>query len=980
MAVQAGIRIGVEGEREYRQALQNINQTTKELNSEMKLLESSFTSETSEMDKASAKASVYQRQIENQTAKVNTLTEKYNKEQTELARLKDEMERATAEYGENSKEAQAATTAYDKFSSQTSKTKVELNKAQTELNNLNKKFEESKNPTKEEGEAVKEVGDNLDKAGKNGSVFGDVLKANVVSEAIIGGVKALGKAVADIGKGLAKTVTDTVKWADDLGALSVQTGISTDKLQELEYMSNLVDVDVSTVTGSIAKMTRNLGKAAEGTGDAADAFASLGIEILDSNGNLRDAQTIYYEAIDALGRMDNATERDVAAMAIFGRSALELNPLIAAGSATLASYAEEAHNVGYVLAEDMIGSMIDTSDALDRIQKAAEGTKRRLVAAFAPQIANALERITPDLVEMGLSLSDVIGPAVDALADGIKWVTTQLDRMDDETKGTIGRMAMFAAAIAPTVPVLSSLINVAKAAGGAIAAIVSNPALAAIAAGAAAIGAITVAIIANEQAHRRRTQTIAEATSQASNYTAAEQGMLDALNNTIEAMDASRASTAEATASISFQRDRALELVDELMNLADEQGNVAETDQAHAKVIIDELNRAYGIEIELIDGQIQGYSDLRDSVYEVIEAKTAEALIERHRDDYLDALEAQDELLQSIRVSRHNAAEAEEEYNRASQSAARATAYLQEHQYEMTRREYDNYMDYIAGLEEGAATAHENWMQSIEDEQRYSDAYLQNSRLIQNYDAAQVAAQRGNTEEVIALMTGRQNAWTDYGSSVSAETAVALNAMEDEVRRAGEYALELRTNWEEGTEGYTGEMVNEAEQSYLDILAAYSGALEDAGIIGSDFVQGLINGLDSRQSELATKAKNIGNIIPRGVRSVLDEHSPSKVAEEIGRFFDEGLVRGLEKGADLVEAASEAQADGLVASFAGVNDAFGSAAIGQMLGAGNTTNSVNYGGVQITVNASDEMSAQEIAEEVMEQMQNAVDRRGAVYA
>ena len=509
MAVQAGIRIGVEGEREYRQALQNINQQTKELNSEMKLLESSFTSETSAQEKAAAKSALLERQISAQASKVETLTEKYNREQSELSRLKAEMERATAEYGANSKEAQAATTAYNKFATQTSKTKTEVNKAQAELNGLKNQLEETKNPTREESEAVKAVGDNLDKAGKNGSVFGDVLKANVVSEAIIGGFKAMGQAVASIAKGLASTVTDTVQWADDLATLSVQTGITTDRLQEMEYMSNLVDVDVDTITGSLAKMTRNMSNAAEGTGDAAEAFEKLGINIVGSDGSLRDAREVFYETVDALGGMENATERDAAAMAIFGRSAQELNPLIAAGSEVLEEYAAEAHEVGYVIDEEMLGSMLDTSDALDRIQKAAEGTKRRLVAAFAPTIANALERLTPSLVEMGESLTDLVGPAVDALSDGIKWVTEQLDRMDDSTKETTGRIAMLAIALGPTVPILSNVANIAKIAGGAIAGLVTNPALAAIAAGAVAIGGIALAIHEANVASQARVKNVA---------------------------------------------------------------------------------------------------------------------------------------------------------------------------------------------------------------------------------------------------------------------------------------------------------------------------------------------------------------------------------------------------------------------------------------------------------------------------------------
>lgn len=980
MAVQAGIRIGVEGEREYRQALANINQQTKELASEMRLLESSFTSETSAQEKAAAKSSVFERQIENQSNKVAVLTQKYNAEQNELARLKDEMEKATAEYGENSKEAEQATAAYNKFSNQTSKTKTDLNRAQTELNNLTKKFEESKNPTAQEGEEIEEVGKNLDEAGKQGSVFGDVLKANVVSEAIIGGVKALGRAIVDVGKGIASTVSDTVQWADDLQTLSTQTGISTQRLQELEYMSELIDVDVDTITGSLTRMTRNLGKAAEGTGDAAEAFAALGISVTDSNGELRSAETIFNEAIDALGGIENATERDTIAMAIFGRSAQELNPLIAAGSETLAAYAEEAHNVGYVLDEEMLDSMIDTSDALERIQKAAEGTKRRLVAAFAPQIANALERITPDLVEMGISLSEVIGPAVDALADGIKWVTDALNRMDAETKASTGRMVMLAAALAPTVPILSNLANIARVAGGALAAMVSNPALLGIAAGAAAIGGIAVAIAAANEASRARISAMASEMAAISEYTAAEQTLLNSVWETADAMNASRAATQEAAESLYYQRGRAYDLVAELQNLSNAEGYVAESDRDHAQIIIDELARAYGIEIEMIDGQIQGYDTLTDSIYAAIDAKTAEALLDRGREDYLDALQAEQGLVDALATAHNNAAEAEQAYNDALADVDRLTTQYQENLLTMTKRESDALEEQIAAAQQAAETAHENWMQSLADEADFNRQYLENSRAIQNYDAAQLAAQRGNTQEVINLMTGRANAWHDYGDAVDAATAQALDDMYDEVVRAAEYAAEVRTNWENGVDGYTESMVREAEASFQSMRDAFSDAYDEATNIGFDFMSGLDNGLQSQKNALLRTVNSIAGAIPHGMRDVLNMHSPSRVAEEIGELFTEGLVIGLDKTEKDVSEAAMAQADDMVAAFAGVNDVFGSAAMGRLLGGGAASNSVNYGGVQITVNANDEMTAQEIAEAVMEQMQAAVDRRGAVYA
>ena len=58
------------------------------------------------------------------------------------------------------------------------------------------------------------------------------------------------------------------------------------------------------------------------------AFQELGVSITDASGQLRDRQEVFYEVIDALGRIENVTERDAVAMDIFGRSAQELNPLI----------------------------------------------------------------------------------------------------------------------------------------------------------------------------------------------------------------------------------------------------------------------------------------------------------------------------------------------------------------------------------------------------------------------------------------------------------------------------------------------------------------------------------------------------------------------------------------------------------------------------------------------------------------------------
>lgn len=977
MAVQAGIKIGVEGEREYRQALQNINQTTKELTSEMNMLTSSFDKNTSAEAQNAAKADVLQKQIDNQSRKVELLTDKYSREQNELARLKAEMERATTEYGANSKEAQKATEEYNKFATQTSKTKTSLNQAQTELNKLGKQLEETKHPTQQEADALEDVGKEAKGAGEQGLKFGDILKANVVSEAIIGGVKALATAVRDVAKGMADTITDTVKWADDLSMLSSTSGVSTDRLQELQYMAGLVDVEVTTVTGALTKMVKSMNQAADGTGDAAEAYAALGVSVTDANGGLRDQNEVFAEVIDALGDMDNETQRDAYAMAILGKSARELNPLIEAGSDQLAEWAAEAHNVGYVLDSDTIDSLNAVQDSLDRIRNAGDAARRKLVAAFAPAIADALEELVPLLQGVGESVAELIAPAVEWLSEGLQNLKGWLDSMDASTKKQAASIALMAAALAPTIPLLSSAVNVVKALGGALIAMASNPVVLAVVAAGAALAGVGIAIASVEAHHRAEMAAAVEAATEISRYTEAERELINAAQGVADAMEASRTATDQAAASLSFQRGHAYDLVAQLQSLADVNGRVNETNEAQAQVIINELNSAYGLEIQLIDGQIQGYQDLTQSVYEAIDAKTAEALLDRRRDDYLDALENEQTLIDAITTAHNNATEAEQNYNDAMAEVDRLTQQHHDNLLTMTAAESRALEDQIEIAQQSAEQAHENWMQSMADEADFNSQYLQNSRLIQNYDAAMVAAQRGNTTEVINLMTGRSNAWHDYGDAVDAATAQALDDMYDEVIAAAEYAREVRTNWSNGVEGYTEDMVTEAENAFQAMLGKFDNAYTEAQNVGFDFMSGLDDGLNSQLNQLKRTAESIAGVIPHGMRDVLDMHSPSRVAATIGRQFDEGLVLGMERGTQLVERAADAQAGAMVNAFTTTNGAFGAGSMGAVMG---SSSSVNYGGVSITVNASDEQQAEEIAELVMEQMQNAVERKKAVYA
>ena len=81
-----------------------------------------------------------------------------------------------------------------------------------------------------------------------------------------------------------------------------------------------------------------------------EAFKALKVKAVDPlTGKLRDSNDVFYEVVDALGKVKNETERDAIAMALMGKSARELNPLIEAGGwGKNAGACKDAHDMGYV--------------------------------------------------------------------------------------------------------------------------------------------------------------------------------------------------------------------------------------------------------------------------------------------------------------------------------------------------------------------------------------------------------------------------------------------------------------------------------------------------------------------------------------------------------------------------------------------------------------------------------------------------------
>lgn len=413
MADNFGLKIGVEGEKEFKRALSDINQSFKVLGSEMKLVESEFGKNENSVQSLTSKNEVLTKQIDAQKDKIET--------------LRKALENASSSFGENDRRTQAWA--------------VQLNNAQAELNGMERELkgnEKALDSVADEFNAAEkqadQFGDELDKTGKDadsaGGKFeklGSVVKG--VGAAMGVAFAAIGTAAIGAGKALVDMTIEAAAYADEMLTQSTVTGMSVESLQAYSYAADLVDVSMETLTGSMAKQVKSMSNARDGSAKFADAYAKLGISVADSNGQLRDSETVYWETIDALGKISNETERDALAMQIFGKSAQELNPLIAQGSAGIAALTDEAKRMGAVLSEESIEKLGAFDDSVQRLKQGSEAAQRVMGTVLLPQLqtladdgVSLLGDFTSGLVEAGDDfdkISEVIGSTVGGLVDMI---------------------------------------------------------------------------------------------------------------------------------------------------------------------------------------------------------------------------------------------------------------------------------------------------------------------------------------------------------------------------------------------------------------------------------------------------------------------------------------------------------------------------------------------------------------------------------
>ena len=367
-----GLKIGLEGEKEFKKSIAEINQQFKVLGSEMKLVTAQFDKNDNSVEALTARQGALTKEIDAQKSKIET--------------LRAALANAQESFGENDRRTQAWQIQLNNAEAALISMQKELDDNTAALDRAEKGMDDAGDSADEMADDVEDAADESDEAKSSFEGLGSVCKATAA--AMAAAFAAVSAAAIAGAKALVEMTTAGAAYADTVLTESTVTGIATDKLQEYMYAAELVDVSTDTLTKSMAKQIKSMKAVQDGTKLSVEAYEKLGVQVTNTDGSLRDSDTVYWEVIDALGKVENETERNALAMQILGKSAQELNPLIEAGAERMTELGQQAHAAGYVVSDEMLSAYGALDDQLQYLNVGATAAKNALGTVLLPVLTD----------------------------------------------------------------------------------------------------------------------------------------------------------------------------------------------------------------------------------------------------------------------------------------------------------------------------------------------------------------------------------------------------------------------------------------------------------------------------------------------------------------------------------------------------------------------------------------------------------------
>ena len=935
-----GGAVKLTGESEYRQALQNITQSLKMVNSEMKLVSSAFDKNDKSTSAVAAKSEVLNQKLSQQQEKVKVLADRYKamveqygknstaqekltqqitKEKAKLDEIGTSLGKASKEYQDQEKVVKDLENKQNSYNKAVDDAKIKLNGAQAEVNKTSKELKDLGTNTQEAGDAAKEA------SNEGFTVFKGIL-ANLASQAItaaLNGLKKLGSAVIDVGKqaisayadyeqlvgGVETLFKDSAKEVQNYANMAYKTaGLSAN-----EYMETVTSFSASLLQGlggdtakaaeiadmAIIDMSDNankMGTSMEMIQNAYQGFAKQNYTMLDNlklgyggtqeemarlineSGVLGDSMKVTAKNVKDVpfDKMIEAIHQVQVNMGITGTTAKEasstiqgsVNSMKAAWGNLLVAIADDNQDLSKSVNQFVDSAITAGKNLLPRIKIVVDGAKKlisSIVTEVFPKIKKEIPQLAPliDTFQWFIDNRGLVVGAIGAMiaafaankvASFTKVISDTTKHLIDIAKGsaaaTVATTANTTATAAnsavqttaaTTTGILTGAVNLLNAAWK------SNPIGLVIAGLTAAISIFSLFKGKTDEAtesQKQLSKEIQEQSEEIDRNRSAWDDLVQSQQNSINT----------GMTEISHYQS----LYDELQNIVDANGKVKEGYEARASFITSTLSEALGIEIKNVDGVIQNYGELKNTIDDVMEKKKAQIILDSQESLYKEAINKQTEAVKELQLAEEGLKQKKEERKAAEEQYATASQKLNEALAMGSEALVNQYIDEMATAERKMQTIDNDTVNLQENYDKQQGLLEEYSYNIGQYENNMALAHAGKYDEMTNVN------WEyvkDYQKAGDAEKA----ALEDQVKTT-EYQLNILKQLKDksGSDLYDSQIAAAEKQlsNLKENLNKYNSAtdsgLNETTVIWNDNLDDQLSEITGRKFEF--KNDGSGNV------------------------------------------------------------------------------------------------------------------------
>lgn len=425
MASDIGVRIGIDGEKEFRSALTGVNAQLKNLSSEMRAAVTSMAGLADEEETAARKSDILNRSIQATQQKIQLISGEYDRAKQRLDELGQALENAKREFGENSKEALRAENAYNRQVAAVNRLGTQLNNATADLNQMQAELRQTEN-------AMEDVGNEAADMGSRVSGGFSVMKgaiANVVGDILSSAVDAF--------KGLVSEALNAADALTKFGSTMEFAGFDTGAIEASrkavqEYAARTV-YDLETVSNTTAQLAANGVKDFVGLTEAAgnlnavaggnaETFGSLAMALTQTIGAGKLTTENWNQIADAIpgasGKLQDALRENGAFVGDF-RDAM------ADGEITAEEFSQAIMNLGMTdAAKEAASSVATIEGAIGNLQATiVDGITGLLTDGGMAGITGFINGVTSTLETAGT----YIKPAIEMIKSSLSEVRAAFD-------------------------------------------------------------------------------------------------------------------------------------------------------------------------------------------------------------------------------------------------------------------------------------------------------------------------------------------------------------------------------------------------------------------------------------------------------------------------------------------------------------------------------------------------------------------------